>query len=196
MNAAALKAALERAEQAYEDLLQVRASLGTMLAEALRRDGGFPEFSKRMEDLPLLIRSADIRRIELKVELLARQLKKAEEEQRRAIEAAKRTATDLEEARRSHTRAANVERNWGIETRHLEKLHREEMARLERLRSEEAQQEEEGEEGGFSGDSRTLEFELPPQQERSQEPPEAPQTATTELERVEPRSWWRRVFGG
>jgi hypothetical protein len=138
MNDGALKAALEREERTYEDLLQVRASLGTMLAEAIKREGGFPEFKQRVEDLPLLIRSADIRRTELKVELLTRQLKKAEEEQRRAVEAAKRAAAALEEARRSYAsyaRAANGEHKWGLEARRLEELRRKEMARLKRLRS-------------------------------------------------------------
>jgi hypothetical protein len=146
MNDAALKAALEREERAYENLVEVRASLGTMLAETIRKDKDLSEFEQHMRDLPLLTRSADIRRTELKVELLSRQLKKAEEEQHRAIEAAKRAGAALEEARRSYARATSVERRWGLETRRLEELRREEMARLERLRSEEAEQEEEGEE--------------------------------------------------
>jgi hypothetical protein len=182
MNDRALKAALEREERVYEELLQVRASLGTMLAEAIRTDEGLPEFSQRREDLLLLIQRADIRRTELKVELLGRELKKAQKEHRRAVETAKRAAASLEEARRSYPRAANIEQEWGLETRRLEELHREELARLKRLRSEEP----------------------PP------EPSEASQTATEQPERVvpqaplegsraeptEPRSWWRRIFGG
>jgi hypothetical protein len=146
MNDGALKAALEREERAYEDLLQVRASLGTMLAKAIRTDGGLPEFSRRMKDLPLLIRSADIRRTELKIELLARQLKKAEKEHHRATEAAKKASVALEEARRVYAQAANVEQRWGLEMQRLEELRREEMERLERLRSEEAEQQQEEEE--------------------------------------------------
>jgi hypothetical protein len=142
MNDAALKAALEREERAYEDLVGVRASLGTMLAETIRKDKDLSEFEQHMRDLPLLTRSADIRRTELKVELLSRQLGKAEGEQRRAIEAAKRAAAALEEARRSYARAASVERRWDLETRRLKELRHEEMARLERLRSEEAEQHE------------------------------------------------------
>src|SRR5215212_3859279 len=135
MNEGALKAALEREERAYEDLLRVRASLGTMLAAAIRKDGGLPEFEQHTRDLPLLIRNADIRRTELKVELLSRQLKKAEEEQRRAIEATKETAAALEEARMSYARAAKVEQKWILETRRIAELHREETACLERFRS-------------------------------------------------------------
>ena len=139
MNDAALKAALEREERAYENLLQVRASLGTMLAETIRKDKDLSEFEQHVRDLPLLTRSADIRRTELKVELLSRQLKKAEEEQRRAIEAAKRATAALDEARRSYARASSVERRWDLETRRLEELRHEEMAHLERLQSEEAE---------------------------------------------------------
>jgi hypothetical protein len=147
MNDADLEAMLEQADEVYEGLVRTRASLGTMLAETIRKDNDLSEFVQHMRDLPHLTRSADMRRTELKVELLARQLKKAEEERRRATEAAKRTAAALEEARRSYARAANVERRWDLETRRLEELRREEMARLERLRSEEGGQEEEEEEG-------------------------------------------------
>jgi hypothetical protein len=208
MKDSALKAALEREERAYEDLLQVRASFGTMLWETIRRGKDLSEFVQHTRDLSLLTRSADIRRTELKVELLARELKKAEDEQRRAIEAARRVAAALEEVRRSYARAANAERRWGHETQRLEELRREEMARLERLRSEEAEQ----------------------QQERSQEPPGAPQPAPEEVEsaveeprpdaegamaegaeataetvrgsvapeqkRPAERPWWRRMFEG
>ena len=145
MNDGALKAALEREERAYENLVEVRASLGTMFAETIRKDKDLSEFEQHMRDLPLLTRSADIRRTELKVELLSRQLKKAEGEQRRAIEAAKRSAAALEEARRSYSRAASVERKWDLETQRLDEVRREEMARLELLRSEEAEQQEEEE---------------------------------------------------
>jgi hypothetical protein len=60
-----LKASLERAKAAYEALVRTRASLGTMLAEAIRRDGGLPEFRRRREDLPLLLRSAALHRAEM-----------------------------------------------------------------------------------------------------------------------------------
>ena len=142
MKDAELKASLDQAEAAYEDLVRTRASLGTMLAEAMRRDGGLAEFRRRMEDLPLLIRSADVRRTELKVELLGRRLKEAQEEHRRSTEEAKRAGAALEEARRTYTRAVNVERRTSLEAQHLEELHREEQGHLERLRSEEAERNE------------------------------------------------------
>jgi hypothetical protein len=133
-----LKASLERAEAAYEALLRTRASLGTMLAQAIRKEGGLPEFKRRMEDLPLLLRSADIRRTKLKVELLGRQLHKAQEEHRRTAESARRAGTALEEARKAYARTVNVEERLSLEVQHVEALHREELERL-RLLTEEAE---------------------------------------------------------
>lgn len=143
MNDADLMAALEQQEEAYEDLVRTRASLGTMLAETIRRDRDLTEFGRHVRELPLLIRSANIRRTELKVELLRRQLKEAEEEHRRAAEGAKRSAAALEKAKTAYVQVTNAERRAGLQARRLEELCREDMARLERLRSEEAGQEEE-----------------------------------------------------
>jgi hypothetical protein len=141
-----LKASLERAEAAYEDLVRTHASLGTMLAEAIRKDGGLTEFRRRMEDLPLLIRSADIRRTELKVELLERRLREAREEHRRATEGARKAGTALEEARKAYTLAVNVEQRSSLEAQRLEELHQAGMGHLERLKSEATERKEEEEE--------------------------------------------------
>ena len=140
-----LKASLERAEAAYEALVRTRASLGTMLAQAIRKEGGLPEFRRRMEDLHLLIQSADISRTELKVELLARRLKKAQEDYGRATENTRRAGAALEEARKVHMRAVNVEQRSSLEAQRLEELHREELRRLERLRMQEAERKQEEE---------------------------------------------------
>jgi hypothetical protein len=141
-----LKTSLEQAEAAFEQLVRARASLGTMLAEAIRRDRDLSEFKRHMEDLPLLTQAADIRRTELKVELLGRQLKEAQEEHRRAAAEAKRASTALQEARRAYTRAVNVDQRSSSKAQRLEELHREEQRRLEQLRSEIAVREEEEEE--------------------------------------------------
>src|ERR671910_1441186 len=131
------EAKLERAEETYEDLVRTRASLGTALAEAIRRGRDLSEFGRRMEDLPLLIRKADVRRAELKVELLARRLKEAEAAHGRAAEAASRALASLEEAKKSHAKAASLERRSALEARRLKELRDEEAERLERLRAEE-----------------------------------------------------------
>lgn len=141
-----LKVSLEREEAAYEQLVRTRASLGTMLAETIRRDRDLSEFKRHLEDLPLLIQAADIRRTELKVELLGRQLKEAQEEHRRATAEAKRASTALQEARRAYTQAVNVDQRSSLKAQRLEELHREEQGRLERLRSEVAVRKEEEEE--------------------------------------------------
>ena len=132
-----LKADLERAEEAYEDLVRARASLGSALAEAIRRGRDLSEFGRRMEDLPLLIRKADLRRTELKMELLSRRLKEAEAEHDRAVEAASRALASLEEAEKSYARAASVERRSSLEARRVRGLRDQEAERLKRLRAEE-----------------------------------------------------------
>jgi hypothetical protein len=131
------EAKLERAEETYEDLVRTRASLGTALAEAIRRGRDLSEFGRRMEDLPLLIRQADVRRTELKVELLSRRLKEAEAAHGRAAEAASSALASLAEAKKSHAEAASVERRSALEARRLKELRDEETERLERLRAEE-----------------------------------------------------------
>jgi hypothetical protein len=125
------EAKLERAEAAYEDLVRTRASHGTALAEAIRRGRDLSEFGRRMEDLPLLIRKADVRRTELKVELLSRRLKEAEAAHGRAAEAASSALVSLAEAKKSHA-----------EARRLKELRDVEAERLERLRAEERKPQE------------------------------------------------------
>ena len=142
MKDAELKASLDRAEASYEDLVRTRASLGTMLAEAIRRSEDLSKFRQRVKDLHLLIHSADARRAELKVELLAQQLKEAQEKHRRATEDAKRASAALEAAKRVSARATEAERRLGLKARRLEELRREEIGHLERLRSKEVEKEE------------------------------------------------------
>src|SRR5918993_3115886 len=132
-----LEAMLERAEEAYEDLVRTRASLGTALAEIIRRGRDLSEFGWWLEDLPLLIRKADLRRTELKVELLSRRLKEAQAAHGRAAEAASRALASLEEAKKAHAKAASLERRSALEAYRLKELRDEEVERLERLRAEE-----------------------------------------------------------
>ena len=132
-----LGAMLERAEEAYEDLVRTRASLGTALAETIRRGRDLSEFGWWLEDLPLLIRKADLRRTELRVELLSRRLREAQAAHGRATEAAGSALASLKEAEKSHAKAASVERRWASEARRLKELQDEEAQRLERLRAEE-----------------------------------------------------------
>ena len=132
-----LEAMLERAEETYEDLVRTRASLGTALADFIRRGRDLSEFGWWLEDLPLLIQKADVRRTELRVELLSRRLKEAQAAHDRAAGAASSALASLEEAKKSHAKAASMERRWALEARQLKELHDEEAERLERLRAEE-----------------------------------------------------------
>jgi hypothetical protein len=132
-----LKAKLERAEESYEDLVRTRASLGSALAEAIRRGRDLSEFGRWMEDLPLLIRKTDLRRSELRVELLSQRLKEAEAEHGRAIEAASRALASLEEAEKYYASATSVERRSSLEAARVRKLRDQEAERLKRLRAEE-----------------------------------------------------------
>lgn len=181
MNDADLKSMLEQADEVYEGLIRTRASLGAMLAEAIRRDPDLSEFRHRVKDLPHLIRSADVRRTELRVELLSRRLEGAEAAHGRAAEDARRTLATLTKAKEAHAKAAGVERRSDLEAQRLRELRDEEALRLERLRADEPG---------------------PPSRA-------APENAAEEPERAEPSPatggamaegseslWWRRVFGG
>ena len=137
MKDSGLEAKLELADEAYKDLVRTRTSLGSALAEAIRRGRGLSEFGRRMEDLPLLIQKADLERTELKVELLSRRLEEAEDKHSRAARAASITLASLEEARKSHAQAANVEQRSAEEARRLRELWEEEAECLEWLRAEE-----------------------------------------------------------
>jgi hypothetical protein len=110
---------------------------GARSRKLLRRGRDLSEFGRLMEDLPLLIRRADLRRIELKVELLSRRLKEADAEHGRAVEAASRTLASLEEAEKSYVRAASVERRLSLEAQRVRGLRDQEAGRLKWLRAEE-----------------------------------------------------------
>lgn len=194
-----LKASLKRAEAAYDALLRTRASLGTMLAQAMRKEGGLPEFKRRMEDLPLLLRSADIRRTKLKVELLGRRLQKAQEEHRRAAEGVRRAGAALGEARKTHARAINVEQRSSLEIKRLEALHREELGHLERLLVEEAEQKKQE----ATKAERVMDYEpkAPPAEppgtsESAADPNPSPPVGGPESSDGRRESWYRRWFSG
>jgi hypothetical protein len=142
MNDGDLNTELERAEEAYEDLVRTRASLGTALAEAIKRSRDLTEFDQLAKDLPYLMQKADARRTELRIELLSRRLKGAEAAHARAAEDARRTLAALEAAKRAHVKAAGVERRRGLEAQQLRDLRDQEAARLERLRGEKSMPEE------------------------------------------------------
>ena len=163
MRESQLEEDLKRAEEIYDGLVQTQWSLGTRLAEVIRRGGDLDEFKRHRRELPYLIWQADLRRTQLRHKLLDLQAKRAQEEYRRAGEEASKTARSLEQARNAYIEADEVARRSGLEAgrlaelrdkelRHLQELHRvQEEAKLQhsqgerqRGEGEEIQEEDEG----------------------------------------------------
>jgi RTX calcium-binding nonapeptide repeat (4 copies) len=129
-----LKKALERAEEDYESLVRTTASLGTMLAEEIQKRGDLGEFGRRRRDLSLLTRQADLRRTELRHELLTLRAKRAEDDYRRAAEEAGKATRALEGARKAFVEADGAARRSGLEARRLAEQRDKEARHLEELR--------------------------------------------------------------
>ena len=109
-----LKKALERAQEDYESLVRTTASLGSMLAEEIQKRGDLGEVRRRRRDLSLLTRQADLRRTELRHELLTLRIRGA----RKAFVEADGAA------RRSGLEARRLAEQRDKEARHLEELRR------------------------------------------------------------------------
>ena len=135
MRESQLEEDLKRAEEIYDGLVQTQWSLGTRLAEVIRRRGDLDEFNRHRRELPYLIWQADLRRTQLRHKLLDLQAKRAQEEYRRAGEEASKTARSLEQARKTYVEADEAARRSGLEAgrlaelrdkeaRHLQELHR------------------------------------------------------------------------
>jgi putative peptide zinc metalloprotease protein len=129
-----LEEEFKRAEEVYDGLVQTTRSLGTMFAEEIRKGGDLDEFGRRLRDLPLLTRQADLRRTELRHELLALRAKRAEDEYRRAAEEASKAARSLKGARKAFVEAAGAAKRSSLSTRRLAELRDKEARYLEGLR--------------------------------------------------------------
>jgi hypothetical protein len=131
-----LEAELEQAEEVYDGLIQTHRSLGTMLAETIRKGKDLEEFKRHLRDLPLLIWQADLRRTELKHALLERRARRAEDEYGRA-------------ARRAYIKAQKAASSAGLEARRLAELRDKEAKHLQELRqAQEDAQRNQGEDQG------------------------------------------------
>jgi hypothetical protein len=145
---------LEQAEEVYDGLVQTRRSLGTMLAETIRKGKDLKEFKRHLRDLPQLIWQADLRRTELKLALFEQQEREGEDEYRRAAEEAKKAAQSHEQARKAYIKAQKAARHAGLEARRLVELRDKEAKHLQELRQvpEDAQryqgEHQRGEQGG------------------------------------------------
>ena len=133
MRESQLEKELEQTEEVYDGLIQTRRSLGTMLAETIRRGKDLEEFKRLRRDLPQLIWQADLRMTELRHELLERRARRAEDEYRRAAEEVSKAARALEQARRAYVKAEQTAKRLGPEARQLAEQRDKEAKHLQEL---------------------------------------------------------------
>ena len=133
MKESQLEKDLEQAEEVYDGLIQTRRSLGTMLAQTIRKGKDLEEFKRHLRDLPQLIWQADLRRTELKHALLERRARGAENEYRRAAEEAQKAARSLEHARKAYIKAQKAARRPALEARRLAEVRDKEANHLQEL---------------------------------------------------------------
>ena len=135
MRESRLKNELAQAEQVYDDLIRIRRSLGTMLAETIRKGKGrdLEEFKCHRRDLSQLIWQTDLRRTELRHQLLDRRARQAEDEYRRAAEEAEKAARSHEQARKAYIKAQKAARRSGLEARRLAEVCDKEAEQLQEL---------------------------------------------------------------
>ena len=126
---------LAQAEKVYDDLIQTRRSLGTMLAEAIRKGKGrdLEEFKYRRRDLSQLIWQMNLTRTELRYQLLDRRARQAEDEYRRATEEAEKAARSHEQARKAYIEAQKAARRSRLEARRLAEVCDKEAEQLQEL---------------------------------------------------------------
>jgi hypothetical protein len=135
MRESRLKNELAQAEEVYDDLIQTRRSLGTMLAEAIRKGKGrhLEEFRCHRRDLSQLIWQTDLTRTELRYQLLDRRARQAEDEYRRATEEAEKAARSHDQARKAYIKAQIAARRSGLEARRLAEVCDKEAEQLQEL---------------------------------------------------------------
>jgi hypothetical protein len=125
---------LKRAEEVYDGLVQTQRSLGTMLAEVIRKGGDLDEFKRHLREVPHLRWQADLRRTELRHELLDLRAKRAQEDYRRAGKEASKAARSLEQARKAYVEADEAARRSSLEAHRLAELRDKEVRHLQELR--------------------------------------------------------------
>ena len=135
MRESRLKNELAQAEQVYDDLIRIRRSLGTMLAEAIRKGKGrdLEEFKCHRQDLSQLIWQTDLTRTELRYQLLDRRARQAEGEYRRATEEAEKAARSHEQARKAYIKAQEAAMRSGLEASRLAEVCDKEAEQLQEL---------------------------------------------------------------
>jgi hypothetical protein len=135
MRESRLENELAQAEEVYDDLIQIRRSLGTMLAESIRKGKGrdLEEFKCHRRDLSQLIWQTDLTRTELRYQLLDRRARQAEDEYRRATQEAEKAARTHQQARKAYIKAQIAARRSGLEARRLAEVCGKEAEHLQEL---------------------------------------------------------------
>jgi hypothetical protein len=135
MRESRLENELAQAQEVYDHLIQTRRSLGTMLAETIRKGKGrdIEEFKCHRRDLSQLIWQTDLTRTELRHQLLNRRARQAEDEYRRATEEAEKAARSYEQARKAYIKAQIAARRSGLEARRLAEVCDKEAEQLQEL---------------------------------------------------------------
>jgi hypothetical protein len=135
MRESRLKNELAQAEEVYDDLIQVRRSLGTMLTETISKGKvrDLEEFKCHRRDLSQLIWQTDLTRTELRYQLLDQQARQAEDEYRRATKEAEKAARSHEQARKAYIKAQIAARRSGLEARRLAEVCDREAEQLQEL---------------------------------------------------------------
>jgi hypothetical protein len=135
MRESRLENELAQADEVYNDLIQIHRSLGTMLAESILKGMGrdLAEFQSRRRDLSQLIWQTDLRRTELRLQLLNRRARQAEDEYRRAAEEAEKAARSHEQARKAYIKAQKAASRSGLEARRLAEVCDKEAEQLQEL---------------------------------------------------------------
>jgi hypothetical protein len=135
MRESRLENELAQAEEVYDDLIQIRRSLGTMLEDTIRKGKvrDLEEFKCHRGDLSQLIWQTDLRRTELRHQLLDRWARQAEDEYRRAAVEAEKAARSHEQARKAYIKAQKAARRSGLEARRLAEVCDKEAEQLQDL---------------------------------------------------------------
>jgi hypothetical protein len=135
MRESRLENELAQAQEVYDHLIQTRRSLGTMLAETIRKGKGrdLEEFKCHRRDLSQLIWQTDLTRTELRHQLLNQRARQAEDEYRRATEEAEKAARSHEQARKAYIKAQIAARRSGLEARRLAEVCDKEAEQLQEL---------------------------------------------------------------
>jgi hypothetical protein len=135
MRESRLENELAQAEEVYDDLIQVRRSLGTMLAETIRKGKGrdLEEFKYHRRDLSQLIWQTDLTRTELRHQLLDRRARQEEEKYRRAAEEAEKAARTHEQATKAYIKAHKAARRSRLEASRLAEVCAKEAEQLQEL---------------------------------------------------------------